>query len=75
MPRECCSIWRERAGDAWVGATCGEGCSSSLAGASYATSEVTVTDEVLTSWDRGFDAAGEQVWGAEAGPYRFVKRD
>lgn len=74
LPREGCSIWLRREGSAWVGSTRGDACSSTLAGASYATSEVTVTDDLLTSWDRGFDADGEQVWGAEAGPYRFVKR-
>jgi hypothetical protein len=25
----------------------------------------------LTSCDRGFDAAGSQVWGAVTGPYEF----
>jgi hypothetical protein len=27
----------------------------------------------LESWDRGFDAAGVQVWGSEKGPYVFVR--
>jgi hypothetical protein len=27
----------------------------------------------MTSWDRGFDAAGRQVWGSEAGGYRFER--
>jgi hypothetical protein len=42
-------------------------------GAVYATSEVTVTPEALISWDRGFGAAGEQVWGAVTGGYVFKK--
>jgi hypothetical protein len=44
-----------------------------LRGASYATSEVVITDEQLLSWDRGWDANGKQVWGAETGGYIFVK--
>ena len=42
-------------------------CPSALRGASYATAEVVVGPEGIDSWDRGYDAAGEQVWGAEKG--------
>lgn len=48
-------------------------CSSKLRGASYATSHVDIRDDVLTSWDQGFDGADKQVWGAEQGPYVFDK--
>ena len=55
------------------GSTDGANCGTALRGATYATSEVTLTPDLLTSWDRGFDAAGKQVWGSTKGPYRFVK--
>ncbi len=55
------------------GGTQGNGCESTLRGAAYATSEVTMTNDSLVSWDRGYDAAGKQVWGAEKGGYRFDK--
>ncbi len=71
---EGCDIVMTRAGDAsFVGATAGTGCASTRAGASYTTAQVTITPESLTSWDRGFDASGTQVWGATAGGYRFIK--
>lgn len=73
--REGCSIFMSRSAGAFAGHTIDAECKSSLRGAAYATSEVTVTPEVLTSWDRGYDADGEQVWGATAGPYVFVKTD
>jgi len=64
-----------RTGDErFEGSTRGDGCASSLAGASYATSEVVVTPGRLLSWDRGWDASGEQAWGATGGGYEFVKR-
>ena len=63
--------WRD---GAFVGATHPTACLSTLRGASYATSEVRLTEAGLTSWDRGFDAAGAQVWGAVVGPYQFVRR-
>jgi len=73
--REGCSISLKEVAGAFTGSTVGTDCRSSLRGAAYATSEVSIALEVLTSWDRGFDEAGEQVWGAEAGPYVFVKQD
>mgnify|MGYP003415299802 FL=1 len=57
----------------FVGSTGATSCPSSLRGASYATSEVVITDEQLLSWDRGWDVNGKQVWGAETGGYIFVK--
>ena len=37
----------------------------------YATSEVTVSSDRIASWDRGYDQAGSQVWGAEKAAYVF----
>jgi CpeT protein len=58
----------------FVGATGAKSCPSDLRGASYATSEVELSENMLLSWDRGFNAEGVQVWGAEKGGYRFVKK-
>ncbi len=74
MPRTGCSVHLERSGGGYTGSTLGEGCASTLRGASYATSFVTVTENSVTSWDRGFDGSGEQVWGPTDGPYRFQKQ-
>ena len=57
----------------FTGQTQGQGCASTLRGAAYATSEVSITQAGIVSWDRGFDAAGQQVWGATKGGYRFVR--
>jgi len=59
----------------FAGGTIGRGCGSDLRGARYATSLVTVGPDGIESWDQGFDAEGEQVWGAEKGPYVFLKSD
>jgi CpeT protein len=60
--------------DHFEGGTVERNCESSLMGASYATSEVILRTNGFTSWDRGYNSAGMQVWGAIAGPYRFVRR-
>ena len=57
--------------DTFSGSTMGDSCVSTLYGAAYATSEVTITPAQVISWDRGFDAEGNHIWGAENGPYVF----
>jgi CpeT protein len=72
--RDGCSIYLIAEADtAFVGSTRGTGCASDLRGATHATSEVRITREIISSWDRGFDAAGKQVWGAISGGYVFRK--
>ena len=73
--REGCTITLIYDGDRFTGATTGTGCASNLRGSSYATSEVDILPDRLLTWDRGFDDAGEQVWGATAGGYVFVRVD
>lgn len=70
--RRGCAIYLTRRDDgSYAGATRERDCPSDLRGAHYATSEVVLTERRLDSWDRGHDREGRQVWGAEAGPYRF----
>jgi len=71
--REGCAIILENKDGIYLGSTIEKRCTSNLRGASYATSEVRIEENVLTSWDRGFNENDEQVWGAETGPYIFKK--
>ncbi len=69
-----CAILLKRASkDTFEGSTKDKDCASELNGATYATSKVSITSELLESWDQGFGADDAQVWGAKAGPYKFVK--
>ena len=72
--RQGCSVYLAQEGDAFVGGTDGKSCRSTLSGARYAVSDVTLTANQILSWDRGFDAADNQVWGAEEGPYEFLRQ-
>lgn len=58
----------------FTGGTVGKNCPSDRKGARYTTSEVIISKGMLLSWDRGFDEADKQVWGAEKGGYRFIKQ-
>ena len=72
--RAGCAVVLKKSGPVWTGSTVGKDCGSDLRGASYATSEVRISLSTLESWDRGYDSAGKQVWGAEKGPYIFVRQ-
>lgn len=55
----------------YQGGTVGTRCKDGRDNAAYTTSELLLTEEGLDSWDRGFDAAGKQVGGADEGPTKF----
>lgn len=69
--KDGCAVKLRYNGTEFVGATDSAACPSDMRGASFAMSEVIIDDDGLTSWDRGFDSTGVQVWGAEKGGYRF----
>jgi hypothetical protein len=73
--KDGCAVFLNYDGFQYTGQTNIGTCKSSLRGADYATSEVKVLKSVLESWDRGYDEEGNQVWGAEKGPYIFKKID
>ena len=55
------------------GSTVEKNCPSNLRGASYATTEVTISENTLISLDRGYNDKDEQVWGAKDVGYIFKK--
>jgi CpeT protein len=74
LPREACTIILHAQPDgSFKGGTAGKGCASDLPDAAYATSEVTITDRQIITWDRGYNAGGTQVWGSVQGGYIFTR--
>lgn len=71
--KDGCAVFLDYDGFQYSGSTNTETCKSSLQSASYATSEIKVTKGVLESWERWYDSEGNQVRGAEKGPYIFKK--
>lgn len=69
-----CTIVLEKAeGARWVGGTRDGGCPTTYRLATRATTEITITQDTILSWERGWDDDGFQVWGPEAGGYRFER--
>lgn len=74
--KEGCEVVLKRvAPKQFMGKTGDDTCVSTMRGASFARSEVEILEDKVISWDRGFDADGNYVWGAEKGPYIFNKLD
>ena len=73
-PLPGCALMLHWRGGHFVGSTNGKECINAWGKAAYATSEVDIGPSMLISWDRGYDAHDKQVWGAEKGGYRFVKK-
>ena len=73
--REGCTVFLARKADGnFEGSTHEADCESTLRGAKYAVSTVTITNKMLKSWDQGFNEKNEQVWGATKGGYEFVRK-
>ena len=75
VERDGCAVWLEEIqGGIFLGTTEGTDCESTIGGAAYATSEVLLQADKMLSLDQGWDAQGNQVWGALDGPYRFLRQ-
>lgn len=66
-----CEVVLREEGDDFVGGTIEDQCTTTLYGATYATSEVTLSEDLIESWDRGWYDDGTHAWGATDGAYRF----
>ncbi|MEO1299444.1 MAG: chromophore lyase CpcT/CpeT, partial [Cyanobacteria bacterium J06636_16] len=74
-PEVVCTIELQPADSGYVGSTPPEGCPVNLRGAVRLTNTIVLHAAGMDTWDRGFDAAGNQVWGAEDTAYEFRWRD
>lgn len=66
-----CSVWLKRSGEEYLGRTPVDGCPANVRGAVRITNRVRLWAAGMDTWDRGFDAQGRQVWGAESDAYQF----
>ncbi len=72
VPREGCTlVLRLQVGGMFKGGTEGTGCASNLRGASYSTVQTAISNLQIETWERGYNAAGTQVWGSIHGGHVF----
>ena len=70
----CVLILRVQPDGSFKGGTEGKACLSTLRGATYATTEITVTGSQTVTWERGYNASDTQVWGSTRGGFVFKKQ-
>jgi len=66
-----CSVFLQRKGENYIGETSAAGCPSNYKGATRITNRIVLHQAGMDTLDRGFDAAGNQIWGAKEEPYQF----
>lgn len=66
-----CSVYLKPAGEDYLGETQAGGCPSNHKGAVKITNKILLFANGMDTWDRGFDANGQLVWGAKETPYQF----
>ncbi len=66
-----CSVFLQRTGKNYIGETATAGCPSNYKGAVRITNRIVLHQTGMDTLDRGFDAAGNQIWGAKEAPYQF----
>ncbi|MEO1627527.1 MAG: chromophore lyase CpcT/CpeT [Bacteroidota bacterium] len=72
--RQGCAVFLQKTDDCYAGSTNEKDCKSTLRGATYATSKVSVCKDQVVSWDQGWNDEDQQVWGAEIRGYVFKRK-
>jgi hypothetical protein len=70
----CLVVLRAQPDGSFRGITDGKGCTN-IQGAAYATTEMTISSQQITLWERGFHTTGKQIWGSVHGGYLFKKSE
>jgi hypothetical protein len=68
-PASCHNRLEKVARGVWIGRT--ESCANTYKGAAWMQSLSVSSPDAYVNWDRGFDTAGNRVWGPEHGGYVF----
>jgi hypothetical protein len=66
-----CSVFLRPDGNNYIGETQASGCPTNYKGAVRITNRIILHQTGMDTMDRGFDAAGNLVWGAKEAPYQY----
>ena len=67
-----CSVFLKPVISIYVGQTQPGGCPTNMRGAVKITNTIILHSQGMDTWDRGFDAEGKQVWGADNEGYQYL---
>lgn len=68
-----CRVFLRRSGNDYIGDTPADGCPANVRGAVRIKNHIVLYPNGMDTRDRGFDAKGQQVWGAKSDAYEFRK--
>lgn len=68
-----CRVFLQPVGTQYIGETQPGGCATNFKGAVKITNTIKLDQQGMETQDRGFDAKGKQVWGAENRSYQYKK--
>jgi hypothetical protein len=66
-----CSVFLRGNGHSYIGHTPITGCPTNVRGAIRMTNRIELNSVGMNTWDRGYNAAGQQVWGAQSESYQY----
>ncbi len=70
-----CTVYLQKTKTGYRGETPAQGCPANVRGAVRITNAIELTPAGMNTWDRGFNADGKQVWGAQAESYQFRRKE
>ncbi|MBE9030169.1 chromophore lyase CpcT/CpeT [filamentous cyanobacterium LEGE 11480] len=71
FPTDICSVFLKATNEGFIGTTQATGCPANFRGATIIRNRIRLFPNGMQTWDQGFNAQGEQVWGAKGEPYEF----
>ncbi|MDY6785163.1 MAG: chromophore lyase CpcT/CpeT [Cyanobacteriota bacterium] len=66
-----CSVFLMPANEMYIGNTQAGGCETNVRGAVRITNTILLHSAGMDTWDRGLDASGNRVWGADGQAYQY----
>ncbi|MDX2228006.1 MAG: chromophore lyase CpcT/CpeT [Leptolyngbyaceae cyanobacterium bins.349] len=75
LGEQVCMVYLQKSATGYIGETPPQGCPANIRGAVRITNTIELTPTGMNTWDRGFDATGQQVWGARSESYQFRRRE
>ncbi|MBM4178423.1 MAG: hypothetical protein FJ211_03710 [Ignavibacteria bacterium] len=69
-----CEMYLQRNSSAFFGGTHGTACSGGRAGVSYLNISISIADQSIALWERGYSVDNKQILGSVKGPYYYLKQ-
>lgn len=71
--KDGCQIYLHEINEHYEGATEGMACTGDVSGTAFTSAEIKIYADAIIWWEKGFNSAGEQVWGSTKGSSIFLR--